>query len=93
MILINNNFELKDKLGRNRTSTYAYVYSLESDGGLESFGMMNESDCTFNESKASSLKNIMDLATSTVVRYIESMLLVKRLARMPWIRQMINLQI
>ena len=72
-----NNFELKDKLGRNRTSTYAYVYSLESDGGLESFGMMNESDCTFNESKASSLKNIMDLATSTVVRYIESMLQIK----------------
>ena len=42
--------------------------------GPDSISMMNESDCKFNESKAGSLKNIMDLATSTVIRYIESML-------------------
>ena len=73
-----NNFELRDKLGRFVTSTFSYSYRSGSDQkGSEAVSTVTESSSSFIESKASALKNIMDLATHTVIRYVENMLNIK----------------
>lgn len=73
-----NKFELKDKLGRFATSTHSYVFKI--DETTESVILMHENPADFTELKATNLKNIMDLATNTVVRYLEMMLGVKILS-------------
>jgi hypothetical protein len=77
--IFRNSFELKDKLGRFSTSTHSYTYHSDNKGP-EAITILNEKDCVFTESKASSLKNIMDLATHTIIRYLEVMLKVKVLS-------------
>lgn len=71
-----NSFELRDKLGRFLTSTHSYSYRSEQRGP-EVVNIFSEMNAKFTESKATALKNIMDLATHTVIRYVEMMLSVK----------------
>jgi pimeloyl-ACP methyl ester carboxylesterase/CheY-like chemotaxis protein/uncharacterized membrane protein YgcG len=81
-----NKFQLQDHLGRFTTSTHSYNFAREKKIGektpvaLEPVMVVRESSCTFTESRASSIKNIMDLATNTVVRYLEMMLGIKVLS-------------
>ena len=79
--IFRNKFELKDRLGRFTTSTHTYSYGQReppksTSGNAKAFVpepvvVVSESRTEFVESKANSIKNIMDLATSTIVRYIE----------------------
>ena len=88
--IFRNKFELKDRLGRFTTSTFTYSYGQRepnkstSDNAKpyvpEPVVVLSESRTEFVESKANSIKNIMDLATSTIVRYVENMLAVKVLS-------------
>jgi hypothetical protein len=71
-----NSFELRDKLGRFLTSTHSYSYRSEQRGP-EVVNTFLETNAKFTESKATALKNIMDLATHTVIRYVEMMLSIK----------------
>lgn len=68
-----NSYQLRDKAGRVATSTNAYVYDI-SQRDEDGVAILQERHCKFSESRATSMKNIMDLATYTVVKYIESML-------------------
>lgn len=70
-----NSFHLRDKFGRFTTTTKSYcLTNIES---AEEVVMVNESDCKFVECRASSIRNIMDLATNTIIRYLEAMLDIK----------------
>jgi hypothetical protein len=77
-----NKFELRDRLGRFTTTTHAYTYGQREppkNSGSKPYVpepviVLAESRSTFTESRASSIKNIMDLATNTIVRYIQNML-------------------
>eukprot|EP01041_Mallomonas_annulata_P008252 gene8252-16970_t len=70
-----NKFEMKDKLGRFITATESYTYRLNVEG--KNVNLIHEKDCVFTDIKAQSLRNIMDLATHTVIKYIESILNIK----------------
>ena len=74
-----NRFELRDKLGRFLSTTHSYTFQYDSTN-TEALSIMNVDGASFVESKATPLKNIMDLATNTVVRYIEMMLGIKVLS-------------
>ena len=71
-----NKFAVKDKLGRFVCSTHVYTFNLSKDVP-DSVVTMYENKLKLVESRANQIKNIMDLATSTVVRYAETMLQVK----------------
>lgn len=71
-----NTYELKDKSGRAATTTHAYSYTLENQEN-EAVAIFNEENAVFYESKAHNIRSIMDLATNTVIRYVEAMLNVK----------------
>ena len=71
-----NRFELKDRQGRFITSTDSYLF-YDNDGGDDNVKIMRENQLKFTESKATALKSIMDLATNTVIRYLERMLKVR----------------
>ena len=81
-----NHYELKDKLGRFNSSTYSYNLHLQEQGisdiniDFQEISLLTEEKCDFTEVKAAPLKNIMDLATNTIVRYIEMVLQVKILS-------------
>jgi len=66
-----NKFEVKDKLGRCVTTTHSYSYN-SGQHGPDALNVVSENLCKFIESKATALKNIMDLATHTVVKYVEN---------------------
>lgn len=68
-----NKFTVKDKLGRYVCSTHVYNFPLAKDAP-DSVVTMYESKIKLVESRANQIKNIMDLATNTVVRYVETML-------------------
>jgi CheY-like chemotaxis protein len=79
--IFRNKFELRDRLGRFTTTTHAYTFgarepptSTGKDYVPEPVVVLAESRTDFVESKANSIKNIMDLATNTIVRYIQNML-------------------
>ena len=72
-LVYRNKFELRDRLGRFVTSTYSYSF-FDSNLATDSIVMARESKLEFTETRAPALKNIMDLATNTVVRYLEMML-------------------
>ena len=74
-MIYRNSFELRDKLGRFATSTSSFSY--EKKGDTHAVGVLVEKEVDFVESKATAIKNIMDLATHTVIRYVEMMLQIK----------------
>jgi hypothetical protein len=71
-----NNFELKDRTGRALTTTQSYSYQID-ETDPESVTIFQEGSAQMYECRAPNLTNIMDLATSTVIRYLEMMLSVK----------------
>jgi hypothetical protein len=75
-LVYRNKFELRDRIGRFKTSTQSYSFF---DQGIpsEDISVVRENSFKFTETKAPALKNVMDLATNTVVRYLEMMLGVK----------------
>ncbi len=78
--IFRNVFQLKDKLGRFSSHTYSYTYNLnQMNANNEDFNICVVSDKHINlvEVRATSLKNIMDLATNTVIRYVENMLQIR----------------
>lgn len=83
--IFRNTFQMSDRLGRFTTTTYAYAFIKKEPNIVDRKSnykateadpliVLNESNTDFIESRASSLKNIMDLATNTVIRYLENML-------------------
>lgn len=68
-----NKFTVKDKLGRYVCSTHVYNFPLSKEAP-DSVVTMYDSKIKLLESRANQIKNIMDLATNTVVRYVETML-------------------
>lgn len=68
-----NKFTVKDKLGRYVCSTHVYNFPLSKEAP-DCVVTMYDSKIKLLESRANQIKNIMDLATNTVVRYVESML-------------------
>ena len=72
-----NRFELKDMLSRFVTSTHSFTYVLDYS---QEVNVIRDSDCQLVEIKAASLRNIMDLATHTVIRYLELILSIKVLS-------------
>ena len=86
--IFRNTFTMKDRLGRFATNTFTYSYggpdydrtakgAKQGDKNTDPVLVVIERDCKFTESRATAIKNIMDLATNTVVRYIENMLGIK----------------
>lgn len=71
-----NSFDVKDKLGRFSSQTQSYCFKLDKNNPSTVVTMF-ESQLSLAESKAVQIRNILDLATSTVVRYLELMLKVK----------------
>ena len=74
-----NKFELKDRQGRFITSTHSYQFYKNDNENIASgdenhVQIIKENQLKMIESKASAVKSIMDLATNTVIRYIERML-------------------
>lgn len=74
--LYRNSFELRDNLGRFKTNTLSYMLPINTMSN-DPVMLFYERDMSFTECKASSLRNIMDLATNTVLRYLETMLQIK----------------
>ena len=74
-LIYRNYFEIKDKFGRFVTSTKTYRMKVGEDD--ETVAMMTAKDYEFTELKAASIRSVMDLATSTIIRYIEAMLSLK----------------
>ena len=74
-MIYRNSFEIKDKFGRFVTSTKTYRMKVGEED--ETVAMMSAKDYEFTELKATSIRSVMDLATSTIIRYIEAMLQVK----------------
>jgi hypothetical protein len=74
-----NNFEVKDRTGRYVTTTYCYSYSVD-DEDPETVTVFHEDAAKAYECKAGNICAIMDLATNTVVKYVEAMLGVKVLS-------------
>lgn len=71
-----NNFELKDRTGRALTTTQSYSFQID-ESDPEAVTIFQEGSSQMYECRAPNLTNIMDLATSTVIRYLEVMLSVK----------------
>jgi hypothetical protein len=71
-----NTYELKDQTGRALTTTTSYAYQID-EADPESITIFHEDSAKFYECIASNITSIMDLATKTIVRYIEIMLAVK----------------
>ena len=78
-IVYRNKYQLRDIKGRVNTSTLTYSLNLSSNTTTESVVTMYEHSLIFHESKAMQIKSILDLATTTVVRYVETMLSIKLL--------------
>ena len=76
-LVYRNKFELRDRLGRFTTSTHSYTFFDTNEPMTDSVILAREQRFTFTESRATALKNIMDLATNTVIRYLEMVLRVK----------------
>jgi pimeloyl-ACP methyl ester carboxylesterase/CheY-like chemotaxis protein len=74
-MIYRNKYELKDKLGRYVSSTH--VYNLSFDHTIEAVSVQFTEHAVLTESKAAALKSVIDLATNTVVRYLELMLSIK----------------
>jgi hypothetical protein len=74
-----NNFEVKDRTGRYVTTTYCYAYSVDEEDP-ETVTVFHEDQAKAYECKAGNINNIMDLATNTVIKYVEMMLSVKVLS-------------
>jgi len=70
-----NKFTIKDTLGRSTCSTHVYTFTLPKDA--DSVITLYEDKLKMVESRANQIKNIMDLATNTVLRYTETMLQVR----------------
>lgn len=68
-----NKYCLKDNLGRCVTSTQSYVFRTHNPTP-EAIQVYHDKDQVYTDSKVVALRNIMDLATTTVVRYMEKML-------------------
>lgn len=68
-----NKYTLKDNLGRCVTSTSSYVFRTHNPTP-EAIQVFHDKDQIYTDSKVVALRNIMDLATNTVVRYMEKML-------------------
>jgi pimeloyl-ACP methyl ester carboxylesterase/CheY-like chemotaxis protein len=77
-MIYRNKYELKDKLGRFVSSTH--VYNMSFDHTIEAVSVQFTEHAVFTESKAAALKSVIDLATNTVVRYLELMLSIKVVA-------------
>ncbi len=71
-----NKYTVKDQLGRYTCSTHVYSFPLHKEAP-DSVVTMYESKVKLVESRANQIKNIMDLATNTVLRYTETMLQVR----------------
>jgi hypothetical protein len=71
-----NSFEIKDRTGRSLTTTHSYSFQVD-EADPESVTLFHENTARLYECKAPNITNIMDLATSTVIRYLEVMLSVK----------------
>ena len=77
-LIYRNYFETKDKYGRFVTSTKVYKMKVGDEG--DNIAMMTSTDYEWTDLKAASIRSVMDLATSTVIRYVESMLQVRVLS-------------
>eukprot|EP01035_Chromulina_nebulosa_P009953 gene9953-13417_t len=74
-----NRYKLRDKIGRVTTSTHAYVLKADQNDP-DSVSISLEADLVFVECRANQICNVLDLATSTVVRYLELMMQVRVLS-------------
>lgn len=74
-LVYRNFFELKDNFGKFVTSTRSYKLVTGDDSTPVT--MMSKEDYEFTELKAANIKSVMDLATSTVIKYLEMMLQTK----------------
>mgnify|MGYP005994710653 CR=1 FL=1 len=74
-----NNFEVKDRTGRYVTTTYCYSYSVDEEDP-ETVTVFHEDTAKVYECKAANINAIMDLATNTIIKYVEMMLSVKVLS-------------
>jgi len=68
-----NKYRLKDRQGRVATSTHSYSMKF-NQSDPESISIMNESEITLAECRSNQICNVLDLASSTVVRYLEMMM-------------------
>lgn len=68
-----NNFEVKDRTGRYVTTTYCYCYQVDEQDP-ETVTVFHEDTAKVYECKAGNICNIMDLATNTIIKYVETML-------------------
>ena len=71
-----NRYTVKDSLGRFVTSTQSYVFKA-NNVALDTIQVYHDHDIQYTDSHVTALRNIMDLATNTVVRYMEKMLNVR----------------
>lgn len=71
-----NNYELKDRTGRSLNTTQLYSYTID-ENDPESITIFHENATQFYNCRAPNITNIMDLVTSTLIRYLEMMLLIK----------------
>ena len=78
-LIYRNKYKLRDKFGRVTTSTHAYVLKADQNDS-DSVSIMIGSDLSFVECRANQICNVLDLATSTVVRYLELMMQVRVLS-------------
>lgn len=70
-----NKYTVKDSLGRFSTSTKSYVFKSRNNAQMpDAMQVYYDADVELTESKVVALRNIMDLATNTIVRYLEKML-------------------
>ena len=74
-----NNFEVKDRTGRFVTTTYCYCYEVDEQDP-ETVTVFHEDSAKVYECKAGNICSIMDLATNTIIKYVETMLGVKVLS-------------
>lgn len=72
-----NTYELRDKLGRYNCSSHCYSFNIVQKDITSSVTTFYEESIKLSELKATSIRNILDLATNTVVRYMEMMLQIK----------------
>ena len=75
-IVYRNSFKLKDRLGRFTSSTHSYPLR-PKNGADDPVSTLYESQIHLTESRVGQIKNIMDLATNTVIRYLEMMLQIR----------------
>lgn len=71
-----NSFKLRDKFGRYSCTTHTYSFPIDRNN-MSSVITLHDSQIKLVESKANQIKSILDLATNTIIRYMEQMLNVK----------------